>query len=98
VLITDGGGRVKAARRPIVGAEKVARFLAAVGPLGTELPGLRVEIADVNGAPALVGWTDDGPYMALQLGLVDGLIEEVLYFANPEKLAGIGDAPGNAAT
>jgi RNA polymerase sigma-70 factor (ECF subfamily) len=98
VLVSDGGGRVKAARRPIVGAEKVARFLAAVGPLGTELPGLRVEIADVNGAPALVGWTDDGPYMALQLVLVDGLIDEVLYFANPEKLAGIGDAPGKAAT
>jgi RNA polymerase sigma-70 factor (TIGR02957 family) len=89
VLVADGGGRVTAARRPIVGADKVARFLAAVGPQGAELPGLRVEVADINGAPAVVAWTDDGPFMALQLVLVDGLVEQVLFVANPEKLAGI---------
>ena len=89
VLVADGGGRVTAARRPIVGADKVARFLAAVGPLGAELPGLRAEVADINGAPAVVAWTDDGPFMALQLVLVDGLVEQVLYVANPEKLAGL---------
>jgi RNA polymerase sigma-70 factor (ECF subfamily) len=89
VLVSDGGGRVKAARRPIVGAEKVARFLAAVGPQGAEIPGLRVEVADVNGAPALVAWSDAGPYMALQLVLVDGLVEQVLFMGNPDKLAGL---------
>jgi RNA polymerase sigma-70 factor, ECF subfamily len=89
VLISDGGGKVSAARRPIVGAGKVARFLAAVGPQGADLPGLRVEMAEVNGAPAVVAWTDDGPYMALQLVLTDGLVEQVLYVANPDKLAGL---------
>jgi predicted transcriptional regulator len=89
VLIADGGGKVTAARRPIVGADKVARFLAAVGPQGVDLPGLRVEVADVNGAPAVAAWTDDGPFMALQLVLVDGLVEQVLYVANPDKLAGL---------
>jgi len=89
VLISDGGGKVSAARRPIVGADKVARFLAAVGPQGADLPGLRVEMAEVNGAPAVVAWTDDGPYMALQLVLTDGLVEQVLYVANPDKLAGL---------
>jgi RNA polymerase sigma-70 factor (ECF subfamily) len=89
VLIADGGGKVTAARRPIVGADKVARFLAAVGPQGVDLPGLRVEVAGINGAPAVVAWTDDGPFMALQLVLVDGLVEQVLYVANPDKLAGL---------
>jgi RNA polymerase sigma-70 factor (ECF subfamily) len=95
VLVTDGGGRVKAARRPIVGAEKVARFLAAVGPQGADLPGLRVEVAEVNGAPALVAWTDAGPYMALQLVLADGLVEQVLFMGNPDKLRGLnaGEPP-----
>ena len=93
VLVADGGGRVTAARRPIVGADKVARFLAAVGPQGAELPGLQVGVADINGAPAVVAWTDDGPFMALQLVLVDGLVEQVLYVANPEKLAGLGATP-----
>jgi RNA polymerase sigma-70 factor (ECF subfamily) len=89
VLIADGGGKVTAARRPIVGAEKVARFLAAVAPQGTDIPGLRVELADVNGAPAIVAWTDEGPYMALQLVVAGGLVEQVLYVANPDKLAGL---------
>jgi RNA polymerase sigma-70 factor (TIGR02957 family) len=93
VLISDGGGRVKAARRPIVGADKVARFLAAIGPQGADL-GLRVGMAEVNGAPAVVAWSDEGPYMALQLVLVDGLVEQVLYMGNPDKLAGIAAAAG----
>jgi RNA polymerase sigma-70 factor (ECF subfamily) len=89
VLIADGGGKVTAARRPIVGADKVARFLAAVAPQGTDIPGLRVELTDVNGAPAIVAWTPEGPFMALQLVLADGLVEQVLYVANPDKLAGL---------
>jgi hypothetical protein len=32
--------------------------------------------------------------MALQLVLVDGLVEQVLYMGNPEKLAGIAAAAG----
>jgi RNA polymerase sigma-70 factor (ECF subfamily) len=94
VLVSDGGGRVKAARRPIEGPDKVARFLAAVGPLGAEVPGLRVEVAEVNGAPAVVAWTDEGPFMALQLVVVDGLVEQVFYIGNPEKLRGIAAAGG----
>jgi RNA polymerase sigma-70 factor (ECF subfamily) len=93
VLVSDGGGKVKAARRPIVGADKVARFLAAIGPQGAGL-GLRVGMAEVNGAPAVVAWNDDGPYMALQLVLVDGLVDQVFYMGNPDKLAGIAAAAG----
>jgi RNA polymerase sigma-70 factor (ECF subfamily) len=93
VLVPDGGGKVKAARRPIVGADKVARFLAAVGPLGAGL-GLQVGMAEVNGAPAVVAWNAEGPYMALQVVLVDGLVEQVLYMGNPDKLAGIAAATG----
>jgi RNA polymerase sigma-70 factor (ECF subfamily) len=90
VLVSDGGGKAKAARRPIHGPDKVARFLAAIGPQGADLPGLRVELAEVNGAPGVVAWTDAGPFMALQLVLVGGLVEQVLYVGNPDKLAGIG--------
>jgi RNA polymerase sigma-70 factor (ECF subfamily) len=97
VLVADGGGKVTAARRPIVGADKVARFLAAVAPQGADIPGLRVELAELNGAPAVVAWTADGPFMALQLVLSGGLVEQVLYVANPDKLAGLGSAPGGRA-
>jgi RNA polymerase sigma-70 factor (ECF subfamily) len=33
--------------------------------------------------------------MALQLVLVDGLVDQVLYIANPDKLAGIAAGAGN---
>jgi RNA polymerase sigma-70 factor (ECF subfamily) len=88
VLVSDGGGKVKAALRPIVGADKVSRFLAAVGPQAADL-GLRVEMAEVNGAPALVAWSDTGPYMALQLVVADGLVTQVLFMGNPDKLRGL---------
>jgi RNA polymerase sigma-70 factor (ECF subfamily) len=98
VLVSDGGGKVTAARRPIEGADKVARFLAAVGPQGAGLPGLRVEVAEVNGAPAVVAWTDEGPFMALQLVIAGGLVQQVFYVANPDKLRGIaGAGVGGAA-
>jgi RNA polymerase sigma-70 factor (ECF subfamily) len=98
VLITDGGGKAKAALRPIVGAEKVARFIAAIGPEGGAVPGLQITLAEVNGAPGLVAWDDEGPFLAAQLLLVDGLIDQVLFIRNPDKLAGITAATGNRPT
>ncbi len=96
VLVTDGGGRAKAALRPIVGAEKVARFLAAVGPEGAATPGLWMELAEVNGEPGVVAWTADGPLMATTLVVADGRVDQVLVFRNPDKLAGLR-VPGGAS-
>ncbi|MGX5656350.1 RNA polymerase sigma factor SigJ [Geodermatophilus nigrescens] len=90
VLVTDGGGRSKAALRPITGADKVARFLAAVASGGAALPGLRTELADVNGLPSVAAWTDDGPFVAVSLGVADGLVQQVLVVLNPDKLSGLG--------
>src|SRR5215212_3095936 len=53
VLMTDGGGRAKAALRPIHGPDKVARFLTAVTPEGLATPGLQMAMAQVNGAPGV---------------------------------------------
>jgi len=92
VLLSDGGGKAKAPLRPIFGAAKVARFLAAVGPQGSQVPGLEAAIVEVNGAPAVAAWTPDGPYMTVQVVVADGLIRQVLLLTNPDKLAGIGAA------
>ncbi len=89
VLVTDGGGRTKAALRPIAGADKVARFLAAVGGEGASLPGLRLELAEVNGLPGVAAWTDAGPFVAMSLGVADGLVQQVLVVLNPDKLSGL---------
>jgi RNA polymerase sigma-70 factor (TIGR02957 family) len=90
VLLSDGGGRAKAPLRPIFGAAKVARFLAAVGPRGAEVPGLQAAVVEINGAPGIAAWTDEAPYMTVQVVVADGLIRQVLLLTNPDKLAGIG--------
>jgi RNA polymerase sigma-70 factor (ECF subfamily) len=48
----DGGGLVTAARRPILGANNVARYLA--GLFHWEVPGMEVLVREINGAPAAI--------------------------------------------
>jgi RNA polymerase sigma-70 factor (TIGR02957 family) len=97
VLMTDGGGRAKAALRPIVGAAKAARFLVAVSADGLSAPGLAIRLADVNGAPGVVVQTDAGPAIAVSLVVAGGRVEQALVVLNPDKLAGIAAAaPGRA--
>ncbi|RBY93456.1 RNA polymerase subunit sigma-24 [Blastococcus sp. TF02-8] len=90
VLVSDGGGKAKAALRPITGADKVARFALGVAAQGMALPGLRIEVAEVNGDPGIVAWTDGEPMLAMSLVVVGGRVEQILLVRNPDKLAGIG--------
>jgi RNA polymerase sigma-70 factor (TIGR02957 family) len=93
VLITDGGGKAKAALRPITGADKVARFIAATAAAGMAFPDLRVTITDVNGTPAVAAWTGTEPLLTVSLVVADGLIHQVLIVRNPDKLRGLGEGP-----
>ena len=49
VLVSDGGGLVTSARKPVLGADRVARFL--LGVLAKEQPGDVIARIVVNGAP-----------------------------------------------
>jgi RNA polymerase sigma-70 factor (ECF subfamily) len=95
VLISDGGGKATAARRPITGADKVARFLLGVVAQGLEIPGLRTEVVDVNGSPAVVAWIGNDPFVSVSPVVVDGRIEQVLVVVNPDKLAGLAVGTGS---
>lgn len=90
---TDGGGVVKAARRPIVGAGKAARFLVAVA--ATAPPATVTREALVNGQPGLALFDGEAPFAALALEVRDGRIVGVRVVTNPEKLEGMrrGQAP-----
>ncbi|WP_240157718.1 RNA polymerase sigma factor SigJ [Pseudonocardia broussonetiae] len=83
VLVNDGGGEVAAARRPVVGAEKVARLL--LGLLVRYGPGmLQGEVALVNGDLGLV--THD-PAAVTVLTVDDGRIVGLHSVLNPAKIA-----------
>ncbi|WP_017592779.1 RNA polymerase sigma-70 factor [Nocardiopsis potens] len=97
-LVSDGGGKRKAALRPILGADKCARFLAAIGP---GYSGFRLEEAVVGGEPAGLLRGSDGEVDAmLAMEVSDGLITRVLVLRNPDKLGGFRTSaagPGDAA-
>ncbi len=53
---------------------------------GGARPG-RIEITDVNIAPAVVAWAGGVPLMTMSLVVTDGLVSQVLVVRNPDKLA-----------
>ncbi|UGQ09941.1 RNA polymerase sigma factor SigJ [Yinghuangia sp. ASG 101] len=89
VLWNDGGGRARAARRPILGRDKVARFL--LGVLGRRAPADAYVVA-VNGGHALL--LDSGERrLLLSPEIRDGGIAGIQGVVNPDKLRGVA-VPG----
>jgi RNA polymerase sigma-70 factor (ECF subfamily) len=84
VLWSDGGAARRAARRPVVGRDRVARFIANVAHR-VPTDG-RFEYVHLNGEPAVIVRTADGPYMTWSVELVDGTIAAIHAVNNPEKL------------
>lgn len=87
-------------RRPVLGAENVARFLGAITveeqtarfleSVGSDPSGeVRVHLAQVNGETGVVITADDEPISALIMDVSDGLVRTIRLVANPEKLAGV---------
>jgi RNA polymerase sigma-70 factor (ECF subfamily) len=97
VLVSDGGGKVSAARRPIAGADKVARFLIGIAAKGLELHDLEVRLTDVNGLRGIAAWAGGAPFIAISPVVDAGRVEQVLVVANPDKLAGLGVLPDAAS-
>lgn len=83
VLRADGGGRVSAARRPVLGADRVARFLLGLPHLQ---PDARVEpTLTADGLGFLV--TVDGRADAVfSLAVARGRVTDVFIVRNPDKL------------
>jgi RNA polymerase sigma-70 factor (ECF subfamily) len=88
VLVSDGGGVKQAALRPIVGADKVARF--ATGGLGRVEATLTIEPTVVNGNPALLLRLDGEIDGVMAIRVEDGRVTGIYYVRNPEKLGRIG--------
>lgn len=89
VAVSDGGGKLASARRPVYGANRVARF--AIG-IARKEPIARVELADINGQPGFLLITPGGRVRtAAVLDEGDGRITAVYAIRNPEKLRHIGD-------
>ncbi|WP_152365971.1 RNA polymerase sigma factor SigJ [Microlunatus speluncae] len=90
VQLSDGGGKVSAARRPVRGRDKIARLLAGLATL----PGLTYSAVTYNGLPGFEVRRDGllDTIGLLQVVDRDGalMITDVYLVRNPDKLAHLG--------
>jgi RNA polymerase sigma-70 factor (ECF subfamily) len=89
---SDGGGKATAARRPLLGRERVLNFLVGLHRIA-ETAGLMdsasLTIEDVNSEPALVLRLHGKLESIYVLSIVDDVISGIRVVRNPDKLAHI---------
>ncbi|WP_442943154.1 RNA polymerase sigma-70 factor [Nocardia sp. NBC_00565] len=95
VSTADGGGLVNAARRPIVGAAAVARYLA--GLFRWEVPGMVIVLEEINGALAVVVRSAGEPMLVVGVDTLGEVVTALRLIVNPDKLAHIGRVDGVVA-
>ena len=83
VYVTDGGGKVSAARKPIHGGERVAEVMVRVG---RQWRPDRIDFAEVGGELALVFHREGRVYSVDTVQIADGLITAYRRVINPDKL------------
>ncbi|WP_328890982.1 RNA polymerase sigma-70 factor [Streptomyces sp. NBC_00316] len=94
-LWTDGGGKVRQALRPFVGAPTVAAWFAAIGTVtyqGIEPADMNAELVEINGGPGVL-FSGSGRVIATVTFDfdADGRIASIHNVANPDKLQAIAD-------
>ncbi len=93
VVVGDGGGRENTARRPVVGADKVARFLLGLQQRygAAQLAAMRPVLVNGDLGILFPAWAGDAdhPPMAVRVttfAIRDGRVAALYDIVNPEKL------------
>ncbi|NJP97169.1 RNA polymerase sigma-70 factor [Nonomuraea sp. FMUSA5-5] len=96
-IVSDGGGKARAALRVITGAENVGRYLQSIRTPANiakfmvsigmaEVEGMSFALATLNNAPAIVISAGGRVVSVLSLLISDGKIETIYLMANPDKI------------
>jgi RNA polymerase sigma-70 factor (ECF subfamily) len=97
-LVADGGGKAAAATRPVLGADRIAKFV--LGYAGkVQWSESDFQLVTVNGTPGLLMRHPLAGNGAYSFDIVDGRIRAVYVVRNPDKLRGFLDhIPAREAT
>jgi RNA polymerase sigma-70 factor, ECF subfamily len=88
VLVTDGGGRVRAVRKPVLGRDKVGRVLLTIMQPDRRGGVAAIRPVQVNGRPGRLAVDADGaPLGVLELDVAEGVVRAIRMVVNPDKLA-----------
>ena len=83
-VVSDGGGKITAARKIVRGISKVLRlFTIAFASIRDHIT---VEIVEVNGEPGVVEYYDGEPFAATTFAVEGGKIVGLYRVMNPDKL------------
>ncbi|OBH92829.1 RNA polymerase sigma-70 factor [Mycobacterium sp. E2733] len=85
----DSGGKVSAARRPVVGADRVARAIVGLIRKAAEFGEFRVDMVTCNGAPAVLLYLGDQLEGVITLEIADDKITNFYVTRNPDKLVAL---------
>jgi len=94
VAVTDHGGKVSAARKPVHGADRVARFILGLVQKGARVAGVTALPAQLNGAPAMLVFGPDGELEAafvlrIESSAAGERIAAISTLRNPDKLRAV---------
>ncbi len=87
VSITDGGGVVSAARKPILGPQRVAAFFVGLAKKGGGSGEMSAELAEINGRLALLLRFSGRLTHVFNFEYQGERIRRILIVSNPDKLA-----------
>ena len=89
-VFSDGGGKVNAARKPVVGRDKVALFLTNLARLAPQATSFRVEA--INGQLGIVTLIDGAVTNVITFDFADSGIRTIYIVVNPDKLRPVASA------
>jgi RNA polymerase sigma-70 factor (TIGR02957 family) len=83
ISYSDGNGAERVSRRPVVGVERVTKFLGAITSFWDDVT---VRWVSVNGQSAAALWRGDNLYGVFTISATATGIDRVLWMVNPDKL------------
>ena len=83
----DGGGKVSAATRVIVGMERVVKVLLGLTRLVPD--DFYVELVEINGMPGFLYYGDGALMGVSSIDVVEGKITAIRQIRNPDKLQSV---------
>lgn len=86
VLYSDGGGKSRAATKPVLGGSRVLRFFIGLAKKCGFAASRLYRPLRIDGLPGFISVGEDGVLQTTALAIEDGLIRAVYVVRNPDKL------------
>jgi len=90
-LHADGGGKVSAAARPLIGFDEVLKVQTGLARYFAEHMSRVIRYGFINGLPGFVTMEHGGTLQTTALAIEDGKVVAIYVMRNPDKLQHLGD-------